>query len=85
VAGVNDKVQLAELERVLQQNQAHQFMQQGLMLKDPARFDCRGTLGGFFYLNKVANLGAFTNISVRADACKWPDRCPIANDGIFNN
>jgi serine acetyltransferase len=22
---------------------------------------------------------------VRADACKWPDRCPIANDGIFNN
>jgi bifunctional N-acetylglucosamine-1-phosphate-uridyltransferase/glucosamine-1-phosphate-acetyltransferase GlmU-like protein len=36
--------QLAELERVLQQNQAHQFMQQGLMLKDPARFDCRGTL-----------------------------------------
>jgi bifunctional UDP-N-acetylglucosamine pyrophosphorylase/glucosamine-1-phosphate N-acetyltransferase len=36
VAGVNDKVQLAELERVLQQNQAHQFMQQGLMLKDPA-------------------------------------------------
>jgi bifunctional N-acetylglucosamine-1-phosphate-uridyltransferase/glucosamine-1-phosphate-acetyltransferase GlmU-like protein len=35
-AGGNDKVQLAELERVLQQNQAHQFMQQGLMLKDPA-------------------------------------------------
>ncbi|MCS5591051.1 MAG: bifunctional UDP-N-acetylglucosamine diphosphorylase/glucosamine-1-phosphate N-acetyltransferase GlmU, partial [Gammaproteobacteria bacterium] len=44
VAGVNDKVQLAELERTLQQNQATQFMQQGLMLKDPARFDCRGSL-----------------------------------------
>ena len=44
VAGVNDKVQLAELERVFQQNQANQFMQQGLTLKDPARFDCRGTL-----------------------------------------
>lgn len=44
VAGVNDKVQLAELERTFQQNQATQFMQQGLMLKDPARFDCRGSL-----------------------------------------
>lgn len=44
VAGVNDKIQLAELERTLQQNQANQFMQQGLTLKDPARFDCRGLL-----------------------------------------
>ena len=44
VAGVNDKVQLAELERTLQQNQATKFMQQGLMLKDPGRFDCRGSL-----------------------------------------
>lgn len=44
VAGVNDKVQLAELERTLQQNQTNQFMQQGLTLKDPARFDCRGSL-----------------------------------------
>lgn len=44
VAGVNDKVQLAELERTLQQNQATRFMQQGLGLKDPARFDCRGSL-----------------------------------------
>jgi len=44
VAGVNDKVQLAELERTFQQNQATQFMQQGLMLKDPRRFDCRGSL-----------------------------------------
>ncbi|SFV82767.1 N-acetylglucosamine-1-phosphate uridyltransferase / Glucosamine-1-phosphate N-acetyltransferase [hydrothermal vent metagenome] len=44
VAGVNDKVQLAELERTFQQNQATRFMQQGLGLKDPARFDCRGSL-----------------------------------------
>ena len=44
VAGVNDKVQLAELERTLQQIQATKFMQQGLMLKDPGRFDCRGSL-----------------------------------------
>ena len=44
VAGVNDKAQLSELERVYQQKQAYRLMQQGLMLKDPNRFDCRGRL-----------------------------------------
>ena len=44
VAGVNDKIQLAALEKVFQQNQANQFMQQGLTLRDPDRFDCRGRL-----------------------------------------
>lgn len=43
-AGVNDKRQLAELERIYQTRQADQLMAQGLMLKDPARFDLRGTL-----------------------------------------
>jgi bifunctional UDP-N-acetylglucosamine pyrophosphorylase/glucosamine-1-phosphate N-acetyltransferase len=44
VAGVNDKMQLAALEKTFQQNQASQFMQQGLTLRDSARFDCRGYL-----------------------------------------
>ncbi|MBT6279688.1 MAG: bifunctional UDP-N-acetylglucosamine diphosphorylase/glucosamine-1-phosphate N-acetyltransferase GlmU, partial [Candidatus Thioglobus sp.] len=44
VAGVNDKVQLAELERIYQQQKSDQYMQQGLSLKDPSRFDCRGDL-----------------------------------------
>ena len=44
VMGVNDKVQLAELERLVQQNQVQEFMTNGLVVKDPARFDCRGTL-----------------------------------------
>ena len=44
VAGVNDKIQLAELERIYQQQQANKYMQQGLSLKDPSRFDCRGEL-----------------------------------------
>ena len=44
VAGVNDKVQLAELERDFQKNQALEFMRQGLTIKDPSRFDCRGKL-----------------------------------------
>lgn len=43
-AGVNDKRQLAELERIYQGRQADQLMRDGLMLKDPARFDLRGSL-----------------------------------------
>ena len=44
VAGVNSPVQLAELERVYQQRLAHTFMEQGVRLADPARFDVRGQL-----------------------------------------
>lgn len=44
VEGVNDRVQLARLEREFQQTQAATLLQQGVMLIDPARFDLRGTL-----------------------------------------
>ncbi|PVE43727.1 bifunctional UDP-N-acetylglucosamine diphosphorylase/glucosamine-1-phosphate N-acetyltransferase GlmU [Limnohabitans planktonicus] len=44
VAGVNSPVQLAELECAHQHRQAIQFMEQGVRLKDPARFDLRGQL-----------------------------------------
>ncbi|MDP2367360.1 bifunctional UDP-N-acetylglucosamine diphosphorylase/glucosamine-1-phosphate N-acetyltransferase GlmU [Rhodoferax sp.] len=44
VAGVNSPVQLAELERAFQLRQARQFMEQGVRLADPARFDVRGDL-----------------------------------------
>ncbi|MGQ9830395.1 MAG: bifunctional UDP-N-acetylglucosamine diphosphorylase/glucosamine-1-phosphate N-acetyltransferase GlmU [Thermochromatium sp.] len=44
VAGVNDRVQLAKLERVYQRHQAEALMQSGVTLADPARFDLRGRL-----------------------------------------
>ena len=44
VAGVNSPVQLAELERAYQRRLANRFMQQGVRLADPARFDVRGDL-----------------------------------------
>ena len=44
VAGVNSPVQLAELERAFQTRQALRFMEQGVRLADPARFDVRGEL-----------------------------------------
>ncbi|MBM3116365.1 bifunctional UDP-N-acetylglucosamine diphosphorylase/glucosamine-1-phosphate N-acetyltransferase GlmU [Jeongeupia naejangsanensis] len=42
--GINNKVQLATLERIFQQQQAHALLTAGITLRDPARFDLRGTL-----------------------------------------
>jgi bifunctional UDP-N-acetylglucosamine pyrophosphorylase/glucosamine-1-phosphate N-acetyltransferase len=44
VMGVNSKVQLAELERIWQCEQALRLLQQGVGLADPARLDVRGNL-----------------------------------------
>lgn len=44
VTGVNDRVQLAELERIYQRHAAERLMRSGVTLADPARFDLRGTL-----------------------------------------
>ena len=44
VLGVNSPLQLAELERRHQQRQAVRFMEAGIRLADPARFDVRGEL-----------------------------------------
>jgi bifunctional UDP-N-acetylglucosamine pyrophosphorylase/glucosamine-1-phosphate N-acetyltransferase len=44
VAGVNSKVQLAELERRHQLNIAQRLLEQGVTLMDPARIDVRGEL-----------------------------------------
>lgn len=42
--GANNRVQLAELERYLQQRKANQLMIDGVTLRDPARIDIRGQL-----------------------------------------
>ena len=45
VLGVNDKVQLAQLEAALRQQRATSLMIQGATLADPARIDIRGEVG----------------------------------------
>ena len=42
--GVNNKMQLAELERIHQGNIARRLMEEGVTLIDPARIDVRGSL-----------------------------------------
>ncbi len=44
VLGVNSPLQLAELERRFQREQAEALMEAGVRLADPARFDLRGVL-----------------------------------------
>lgn len=43
-AGVNNKLQQSELERIFQREQANHLMKAGVTLADPNRFDLRGTL-----------------------------------------
>ncbi|SSY70556.1 bifunctional UDP-N-acetylglucosamine diphosphorylase/glucosamine-1-phosphate N-acetyltransferase GlmU [Alysiella crassa] len=43
-AGVNNKMQLAELERIYQNRQASELLKQGVTLLDPMRVDIRGSL-----------------------------------------
>lgn len=44
VLGCNNKIQLAQLERIYQLRQAEQLMTDGVTLADPARIDIRGQL-----------------------------------------
>lgn len=44
VLGVNNRLQLSGLERLFQQGQAEMLMEQGVTLRDPLRFDLRGTI-----------------------------------------
>ena len=57
VRGVNDRRQLADLERTLQRRHAERLMAGGVTLADPARVDVRGTLeigsDGFVDVNVV--------------------------------
>jgi len=42
VLGINDRRQLAQVERAYQRRQGERLMAEGASLMDPARFDCRG-------------------------------------------
>ena len=44
VQGVNDKAQLAGLERQFQMNNAEQLLKAGVLLRDPSRIDIRGEI-----------------------------------------
>jgi len=57
VLGVNDRSQLAHLERVYQLEQAQELMAQGVTLRDPSRIDVRG---------KFASVGQDIEVDINA-------------------
>ena len=56
VLGINDRMQLAELERFYQKKQASQLMQAGVTLKDPARLELRGAVEAGFDISIDVNV-----------------------------
>ena len=78
VEGVNDRVQLAALEREFQNFQAKQLMQQGVHLIDPTRFDLRGNL------NAGKDVRIDINVIIEGD-CELGDGVEIGAGCILKN
>jgi bifunctional UDP-N-acetylglucosamine pyrophosphorylase/glucosamine-1-phosphate N-acetyltransferase len=68
--GVNDRNQLACVERLLQQRYASELMAKGVSLADPCRFDLRGTL----HCGRDVFIDA--NVLIEGD-CELADGCHI--------
>jgi bifunctional UDP-N-acetylglucosamine pyrophosphorylase/glucosamine-1-phosphate N-acetyltransferase len=81
VAGVNSKVQLAELERRHQLNIAHALLEKGVTLMDPARIDVRGEL--ICGRDVVIDVGCVFEGKVElADGVKVGPHCVLVNARI---
>lgn len=78
VLGVNDRVQLAEVERIFQRWQAEDLMKRGVSIADPSRFDCRGTV--------VAGIDCAMDINVLLEGdIELGDNVRIGSNCILRN
>jgi len=88
VEGINNRVQLASIERAYQLEQASALMMQGVSLLDPSRFDLRGTLEVgqdiSIDVNVIVegNVKIGSNVSIGAN-CILKD-CTIADNAIIH-
>ena len=78
VEGINDRIQLAALEREFQSHQARNLMQQGVHLIDPSRFDLRGQLS----VGKDVCIDI--NVIIEGD-CSFGDNVQIGAGCIIKN
>ncbi|WP_294952832.1 bifunctional UDP-N-acetylglucosamine diphosphorylase/glucosamine-1-phosphate N-acetyltransferase GlmU [uncultured Gilliamella sp.] len=95
VEGVNNRLQLATLERHYQLKQAQNLLQAGVTLKDPSRFDLRGTLTHGkdviidcnVIIEGEVKLG--NNVTIGAGSilknCTIDDNCDISPYSIIDN
>lgn len=78
IEGVNDRLQLAHLERTWQIHQAQELMKQGVHLIDPTRFDLRGSL------NVGKDVEIDINVIIEGD-CEIGDNVKIGAGCILKN
>lgn len=84
VLGCNNKIQLAQLERIYQRRQAEQLMASGVTLADPERLDVRGSLtAGVDCFVDVNNV--FVGEVVLGDNVSIAPNCVIENAVIGSN
>jgi len=79
VLGVNDRSQLAHLERVYQLQQAHYLMQQGVTLRDPARVDVRGSFSALGQDIEIDVNVVFEGVNQLGNGIKIGANCIIKN------
>ena len=84
IQGVNNRQQLADLERYYQLVQAHHLMQQGVTLMDPQRFDLRGDLETGQDIVIDVNAVFEGSISIGSNVSIGPN-CYIRNADIGDN
>lgn len=85
VTGVNDRVQLAKLERSFQKRIAEKLMMEGVTLADPARIDIRGTLEAGQDVNIDINLVTEGTVKLGSSVSIGPNcyiRDSIIGDGV---
>lgn len=78
ITGVNARTDLARIERIYQERTAHQLMETGLTLKDPARFDLRGSLDFGRDCEIDINVVLEGSVVMGDDVCVGPN-CLIRN------
>ena len=84
VSGVNDRVQLARLERYVQQQIARRLLESGVTLADPSRFDARGEIVVEPDVTIDINVILSGQVTVRRGAYIGPDTV-IADSTIGGN
>ncbi|MFA9486472.1 MULTISPECIES: bifunctional UDP-N-acetylglucosamine diphosphorylase/glucosamine-1-phosphate N-acetyltransferase GlmU [unclassified Moraxella] len=84
IEGVNDRLQLAQLERTWQIHQANQLMQAGVHIIDPTRFDLRGNLTVGRDVEIDINV-IFEGDCILGDNVKIQGGCVIKNTTIASN
>ena len=81
ILGVNDRLQLSQVEREFQLRQAQVLLREGVNIADPARLDIRGTLSCGRDVSIDVNVVIEGNVSL-ADGASVGPNCVLRNTAV---